>query len=239
MAERVLGTDRAPVQRLVDTSAEFAFDVHVPFDYSRGVGGDPSAESALSEDLLRYSWASNAGITADSKVGDITAAGCRFGFNRKANLAPWVQPWSMKLACTNGMETTMPGLKMDARGLGVEEVMAELEAMAQQAFAAAEANISHFYDLRNVPVDNPERSLRAIARERGIPDRSLIRMLDLAPSDMLPETPTQFDLVNLITNLANHTAIRNDGGRLLLERAGGAVVTEHAARCPHCQHALA
>lgn len=239
VAERTLGTDQAPVQRLVDSSAEFAFDVHVPFDYERGVGGDRNSEIVLPEELLRHSWTSKAGITADSKVGDITAAGLRFGFDRKRNLSPWVMPWSMRLACTNGMEFTDNGLKLDARGLGVDEVLAELEALAEIAFSAAESNIVHFYDLRNTPVDNPERALRAIARERGIPDRSLVRMLDLAPSEILPPNPTQFDVVNLVTNLANHAAIRNDGGRLLLERAGGGIIAEHAARCGHCQHVLA
>lgn len=239
VAERVFG-DQAIVQRLIDTPAEFAFDVHVPFESDHGIGGDTSSLVDVPEEVLRYSWATGLPITEGSKVGDVTAAGARFGLDRKRGLAPTVQPWSMRLACTNGMENTSTGIRMDARGLSVDEVLAELEGMAQQAFAAAEANIAHFYDLRNNPVENPERALRAIARERGIPNRSLVNMLDLVPAGgIMPERPTEFDIVNLVTNLANRASVRNDGGRLLLERAGGGVVADHAARCSHCQTVLA
>ncbi len=51
----------------------------------------------------------------------------------------------------------------------------------------------------------------------------------------MPDDPSMFDVVNLVTNFANSPAVRNDGGRLLLERAGGSVVTDHATRCGHCQ----
>lgn len=238
-AERVFGTE-APIQRLIDSSAEFAFDVHVPFDSDHGVGGDREATVVIPEEITGYSWATHLPLTGTARVGDLTAAGARFGLDRKRGLAPTVQPWSMRLACTNGMENTQTGLRMDARGLDVEGVLAELEMMARQAFTAAEANISHFYDLRNQPVDNPERAIRAIARERGIPNRSMVAMLDLAPAEgILPDNPTQFDIVNLVTNLANRATVRNDGGRLLLERAGGQTVADHAARCGHCQHVLA
>lgn len=233
IAERVLGTDQAPIQRLVDTSAEFAFDVHVPINSNRGVGGDSEVDMDLSEDLLRYSWVSKSGITPTSKVGDLTAAGLRFNYDRKHNLAPSVQPWMMRLICTNGMTTIDSGLKVDARGLSVEGVLAEIEAAAEVAFSRVEAQIAHFYDLRNTPVVNPERALRAIAREQGVPDRSLVRMLDLAPA-VLPDNASMFDVLNVLTNLANHTSIHNDGGRLLLENAGGAVIADHEARCTHC-----
>lgn len=238
IAGRVFG-ESAPVQRLLDSSAEFGFDVHVPFDSDHGIGGDRSATVVIPEEITGYSWASHLPLTGTARVGDLTAAGARFGLDIKRGLAPTVTPWSMRLACTNGMETLSEATKIDARGLDVEAVMAELEAAARIAFANAEGNISHFYDLRNQPVDNPERAIRAIARERGIPDRSMIQMLDMVPAEgVLPENPTQFDIVNLVTNLANRSSIRNNGGRLLLERAGGSIISDHALRCSHCQHAL-
>lgn len=238
VAEKVFGAE-APLQRLIDSSAEFSFDVHVPFDADHGVGGDRQAEVEIPEEITGYSWATHLPLTGAARVGDLTAAGARFGLDRKRGLAPTVQPWSMRLACTNGMENTSTGIKMDARGLDVDGVLAELEAMARQAFAAAEANIDHLYDLRNTPIDNPERAIRAIARERGIPNRSMVALLDLAPAEgVLPDAPTQFDIINMVTNLANRASVRNDGGRLLLERAGGQTVADHAARCAHCMTAL-
>jgi len=201
----------AKIARLVDERHFFGFDVYCPFEGEQfGVGGD-------------------------FEVDDLTAAGVRTEINLKQGLAPQVQPFSYRRVCTNGMETPMAGLKIDGRGNTVEEVLAELESMARLAFARAESDIQHFYELRDQPVDNPERAIRAIARERGIPDRSTIAIIDLASGEDLPDEPTMFDVVNLITNFANSPQIRNDGGRLLLERAGGGVVTDHAARCSHCQ----
>jgi hypothetical protein len=214
VAQRVLGTGAARVVRLVDDPQEFAFDVVVPADYDRGVGGDP-------------------------RVGDITVGGIRFGYGRKRNLAPWVQPYTHRLLCTNGQSVEDPGLRVDARGAGIDDVLAELEAAARRAFGRTSDLIRHFYDLRSVRVDNPERTIAAVSRERGIPDRSLVRLIDLARSEALPDAPSMFDVVNLITNLANDPAIRNDGGRLILENAGGAVVAAHEARCSHCKQKVA
>lgn len=235
VAEKVLGTSEGLVQRLVNEPGEFSFDVHVPFDYDRGVGGDPGSLLDLPEALQGVDWVPARG----NEVGDVTAGGLRFGVDLKRGLAPWVQPWMMRLICTNGMETTDDGLKVDARGQTVDEVLAEIEAQAQRAFSRVEAQIEHFYRLREQKVANPERALRAIARERGIPDRSMVRLFDLASGSALPDEPSMFDLVNLVTNLANDPAIKNDGGRLLLERAGGAVVIEEAARCGHCLQKVA
>lgn len=236
VAGRVLGSMESPVQRMINDSANFAFDVHVPITAERGVKGDAGAEQ-MPEDLLRYSWVTKSGITDMSQVGDVTAAGLRISMDRKRNLAPTVQPWMMRLACTNGMETTTQMTKIDARGMSVEEVLLDLEAKAQIAFERVESEIDHFYDMRNVRVDNPERRLRAIARERNIPDRSLMRMLDVAPEALGSET-SEFDIACLISNFGNHSSTRNDGGRLLLERGAGAAVSQHTVRCTSCNHML-
>lgn len=199
------------VARLIDEPHQFAFDAYSPFD------------------------AENFGIGGDFAEGDLTAAGVRIDVNLKQGLAPSVQPYTYRRFCTNGMETPMAGVKIDARGQSVEEVLAELESMAQLAFAQAEKDVEHFYELRNQPVDNPERAITAIARERGIPNRSTMAILQLAAGEDLPDDPSMFDVVNLITNYANAPAVNRDGGRLILERAGGAVVSDHASRCGHCQ----
>lgn len=237
VADNVLGSHDAPVQRLVDTASEFSFDVHVPLNSDRGVGGDFSSEVEVPEALLGYSWTTNAPVSRDNRVGDITAGGLRMHLDMKRGLSPSVQPFLFRLACTNGMETTTELTKVDARGMSVDEVLADINAKAELAFSRVEREMEHFYNMRDTRVENPERRLRAIARERGIPDRSLMRMLDSAP-EALGDSPSEFDVVNHLTNAANHSAVRNDGGRLLLERAGGAVVNDHAARCSRCHHAL-
>lgn len=233
IASRVLGAD-APVQRLIQGN-EFSFDAHVPFDSKKGVGGDKSSKVVVPEKLKTYSWTSKVPIDSKNRVGDITAGGLRFGLDIKRGLTPWLQKWMLRLACTNGMETTDESLRVDGRGMTVEEVLADLNAQAERAFSQVENDIEHFYRLREQKVNNPERVLIRTARERGIPERSLQAALALAPSGALPDHPSMFDITNLITNLANSPNMRNDGGRLILERAGGSLVNDEAPRCPHCQ----
>lgn len=211
----VFGDSDPVITRLVDEVNFFGFDAAVPFD------ADDEKGRAF-------------GVGGDFEQGDLTASGVRIGMNLKQGLSPEVAPYNFRRFCTNGMEAPMVGLKIDSRGQTVEEVMAELEAMARLAFAQAEKDIEHFYSLREERVDNPERAIRRIARERGIPDRSVVAIQDLAAGEDLPDEPTMFDVVNLVTNFANAPQVRNDGGRLLLERAGGAVVSDHASRCGHC-----
>ncbi len=204
------GDSNPQVARLVDERHVFAFDAYSPFD---------------AEDF---------GIGGDFEEGDLTAAGVRIEINLKQGLTPTVQPYSYRRICTNGMETPMAGIKIEGRGQSVEEVLAEVEGMARLAFAQAEKDIEHFYQMREVRVDNPERHVGRIAREHGIPNRSMVEILRLASSDALPDNPSMFDVVNLVTNFANSPQVRNDGGRILLERAGGAVVADHSSRCGHC-----
>lgn len=234
---RVIDSDEAPIQRLVDSSAEFSFDVHVPLHSSRGVGGDRGASVEMPEALTTYSWTTGAEVTNLSEVGDITAAGLRVELDIKRGLSPSVQPWMMRLACTNGMETTTRMTRMDIRGMTVEEVLAEMEEKAELAFSRVEREIEHFYDLRERRISGDvETWLRATAAERGISDRNLVRMMAMAP-EVLGSNPSEFDAINLITNFANRPDVRH-GARLGLERAGGTVVTDEALRCSQCQHTL-
>jgi hypothetical protein len=215
VATRVIDPS-APVVEWWRTGDEFRLDVMAPDNFDRGIGGDPA-------------------------VGDITRGGIRIGQDLKHNLAPWAQPWAFRLICTNGMEIPDRGLKVDARGQTVDEVLAEFEAIADRAFRRVESDISAFYDLRTRRVENPERTLIRMAEERGLPDRTILRLVDRIPA-LTNETGgviTEFDLVNLMTNQANDPGIRRRAGaRRALELAGGAIVTEHAERCGHCQSKL-
>lgn len=181
--------------------------------------------------------------TGDPAVGDLTAAGLRFGQNRSRNLAPWVEEFAFRLVCTNGMELPDSGLpRIDARGSSVEEVLASLEARAQEAFGRVEAQIAHFYDLRNQPVQgDASQALLRMAQEHGLPDRTAMTLVrDRLPAALAEgEAATMFHLVNIITNEANNPAIANrTSSRRAMEVAGGTAVTHHADRCRTCQSRL-
>lgn len=234
IATRVLGSE-AVVQRLVDETGEFAFDVHVPFTGNSGVYGDSTSLVEVPDNFGRYSWASGVAIDDKSRVQDLTAAGLRFGADLTRGLSPWIQPWSMRLACTNGMETTDAGLKVDARGQTVDEVLSELESMAEVAFARQEQQIEHFYNLRNERVDDPAGTINRLARERGLSARVRLHLIDLIPT--LPEQPSMFDIVNMLSNTANDRNILG-GTRMALESASGQIIADDAARCGNCHQVV-
>ena len=224
VAQRVIAPS-AKVIECFHTPAEFRLDVVAPSALKRGWGGDkPSGKD---------------------KVGDLTAGGLRIAFDLKHNLAPSVQKFMYRLACTNGLSILEPGHKIDARGDTVEEVLAEFERIADLAFREVEHDIAAYYDLRNVPVENPQVELRRIARENRLPDRTLVTLIDYSVGDDeegrpgLPDNPSMFDVVNLLTNFINdpdHPV--KDGVRRQIEQVGGAVVNDHAARCGHCRARL-
>jgi hypothetical protein len=214
IASRVLSPDADVVE--VNVSPELVqFEVVAPESLERGWGGD-------------------------RQVNDLTVGGIRMGQNRKANTAPFVQPYLYRLICTNGMETRDDLLKVDARGQTVDELLVSLEMQARQAFGRVESEIASFYDLRNERVSDPTQTLIRMAGEAGLSDRTV-----LAIAERLPEftqdasNVTMFDLINSITNAANDPAIRNRVAvRRTMEQAGGQQVISHIARCGHCRGRL-
>ena len=205
----------SPVVEWGKTVDDFRADVIVPEGFDRGIGGDPA-------------------------VGDITRGGVRIGLDMKHGLAPSVQPYMYRLICTNGMETADAGLRVDARGASVEEVLAEFEALADRAFRRVEADMQAFYDLRNERVDNPERTIARVGTERGLPARTIAELVERAPSILDEDgNATMFGVVNLITNAANDPRIRRRiSSRRALEVVGGGIITSHADRCGTCHGKL-
>ena len=209
--------DEAEVVSAVIEPTQFALDVIAPEGFDRGIGGDP-------------------------QVGDITRGGITIEQDRKRNLAPTVSPYLYRLFCTNGMVTRNELDKVDARGQGVDEVLTELELIAERAFGRVEQEIEAFYSLRDQEVDNPERTLYRMAQERGLPDRMTNRLLERIPAwieGREDEAVSMFDLTNIITNQANEPSIRSRRNvARRLEEAGGTVVTDHVERCTRCQQAI-
>lgn len=172
----------------------------------------------------------------DAQVGDLSRGGLRFGQDTQHNLAPWVQQYVYRLICTNGMEIPSNAYKFDGRGNSAEQMITHLEEMARKAFEEVESQMVAFYDLRSQKVTNGIQLLRRMAQEQGLPDRVISSMEDRLPSLIEdPTDTTMFDIVNIITNQANHEDFFGRANvRRNLHRAGGAVTTDHAARCRTC-----
>lgn len=170
------------------------------------------------------------------EVGDIRG-GLRVGLSTTSKLAPWVNPYTYTLICTNGMETVDDDLRFDARGMDVNEVMIEFEMMARRAFSRVDDAIHGLQALREQPVNDLSQALVRVGQEHNLPERVRMELVERVPA-YLEETnaePTMFDVINLVTNQANAPRLRNRySARQQLERAGGSVVSDHADRCSHC-----
>lgn len=230
------GGDATGITRILPPDKQVVDPRHIVGIASSIMGEDAVVPSFVNTpDLFQFEAFSPTVESGDPAVNDLTRHGLRFGQDIKHNLAPWVQSYLYRLICTNGMEVPDESVKVDARGLSVEEVMDELELQARIAFAANERAIQAHYDLRSTPVPNPERVLLRIDNEHSL-GRPLRHIVEAAAAI---EEPTMFDVVNLITNHANAPGVRNRLNiRRRLETVGGAVVMEHAARCPQCMTAL-
>lgn len=209
---------KAPVHNFsYNPHGDFLLDVTVPIDFDTGWGGD-------------------------RKVGDLTGAGLRITQDlRKADQfhSPSVTLLLHRLVCTNGMECAYEEDHIDGRMGTVDEVLAEFEMLADRVFRQAERKIKEFYDMRKVPVEEPERRLLRVARENGIPDRTLLPILETAPHYLAEDgSMSEFDLVNLITNFANSSQVRRFPAQRALQQIGGTLVGEHSARCSTCQSKL-
>lgn len=192
-------------------------------------------------DVLVWDRHDDPGRVGKPHVNDITRAGLSFGQNTRSNLTPFVHPYMMRLVCTNGMTVRdAPEFKLDGRGKSVEEVMADLEVKAEAAFSEVERQITALDDMRNQSVGDLGQAILRMGREEHLSDRLITSAIATAPVLVEdPEDASLFDLVNVLTNLANHPDLeKRVGARQALEAAGGSLVSSHAARCPRCFSAL-
>jgi hypothetical protein len=210
----------APVVEWSADAEEFYLDVVAPEDHDFGRVGGPGA------------------------VGDITAGGIVITQNRKANQAPQVNTKLFRLACTNGYESASSGRKVDSRGASVEEILAELNRMANQAFAEVEAQAHSFYETRNETiVGDPTQAMIRLADEYGLPERTSGALARRVPEVISGlddgEELSMFHFINEITNFANQGPLTEHRNvRRTLYRAGGSLISEHHERCGTCRQRL-
>lgn len=214
VAAKVVGAD-APVISSFRDLKEYRFDVVVK-DGSEFQGGD-------------------------AKVNDITKGGLRFGQDTQHRLAPWVNTFLYRLVCTNGMEVAAATEhKVTLKGKSMAEVRVALEEAALTQMALVNNQITAFYDMRTKKVDDPYQLVRRLSREGRYPARVLSALEDRMPIAIPDQSDaTMFDVVNLITNMANHPDLLDrPNARRDLEAAGGVVIQDHIDRCPRCASAI-
>ena len=168
------------------TSKDFQFDVVVPGGYDRAT--------------LR-----------EAEVGAMRG-GLRVAMRNQTNIAPYMQPYTYRLECRNGMETRHDDLKFSARGLDLDELLVEFESMARRAFSRVDASMHALDDLHNQPVHDLTQALVRVGQEYELPERIILDMTARAPAFLNGQDPTLFTVVDMVTNEANNPAIRNRSG---------------------------
>jgi hypothetical protein len=175
------------------------------------------------------------GIGGDLAVGDITRGGLRIFQDRRKNMAPWVQPFLYRLECTNGLQTSDYGLRVEGRGKSIPDILNALKGAARRAFDRVEDDIKAYYDLRDRPISgDAAQYARRVAEELKLPARwsGMVQA-------MVGPGATEWDVVNLFTNLANSPQAADKRTlRQRLQIAGGAMVRHHAERCTVCQRRI-
>jgi hypothetical protein len=149
------------------------------------------------------------------QVGDLTRAGLSFWrANDNADLE--IQLYLERLACTNGMTTRSPESEFALTGETAEEIISQLEEAARKAFSHA-----------------GEAVVRAAGR-LGLPAGETRALALRVPSILAGDrTASMFDVVNLVTNLANSPAAR-PAARHRLHEAGGQLAAQHLELCAAC-----
>jgi hypothetical protein len=172
-------------------------------------------------------------IGGDPKVGDISHGGLRYTQDLRKHMMPQVQKLIYRLVCTNGMEIVDTTAKMDGRGSSHSEFLDSFEIISRRLYSEVEADIHHFYQLRQQPLGDASQAVLRVAEEQKLPERVATHLVRLVP-DMIPdENPSQFDLVNMFTNAALEPGVPS-GTRRRLEAIGGQIVIEQSARCTKC-----
>ena len=170
----------------------------------------------------------------DLAVNDITKGGVRIHQDRRANRTPEVHTFLYRLVCTNGME--MPtSARVEGRKSfeDDQELGNEVESLIVLALQEVGHSIEAHYALRNERVESPESTMRQMALDRGLSALMANRLAERVPTI---EEPTMFDLVNLMTNVANLSP-RSSRARSL-QQAAGHQVSRHDARCATCHKVI-
>lgn len=178
------------------------------------------------------------------RVFDITHGGVRIISHPSKAKAPTIERYFNRLICTNGVTMPVPDRRVTLRGNTVQEVLAEIESIAEQLMADMPRALQSYADLAQMEVPgNPLAYIRQIGKEMGIPERIIGKALDYAGAANFgrAEVPvTSYDVLQIFTSLANNDSVRYETGRKL-QHLGGVLVhrgEEMNHRCAACERPL-
>jgi len=176
-------------------------------------------------------------INAEPKkrVGDVTKAGITLLENRSNVLTSYevnVGGFLYRLSCSNGAVTRTESLHRIG-GKTVEEILNGVGNTTRKVFeVVSKEDLLQFVHLDDVKAEDPSNLVHRLSRDSRIPASLERRILDRIPE--LGLNPTMYDVINLVTSVANDEKLSIRNSRLL-QVMGGQLTISAEHRCPTCK----
>ena len=170
---------------------------------------------------------------------DVTHGGIRFRIVTDFRARPpEVYTYLNRRVCTNGMCIADPQYKLTLQGRTVDEVIREMESTAQDLWGKLPETLEKFRSTADISVPGEvSHFIHAVAAEHGVGFRVTAEAINRVGE--LPPAPTLYDVINLLTSIANEDVTYRT--RESLQFLGGAMASQPEAfshRCTSCQHLL-
>ena len=181
----------------------------------------------------------DARIEGRKEVGDITHGGVRILANPIEAKPPKVLTYLHRLWCTNGSTSPEHEGAINIKGSNVDEVLAELELVAQKVMGDLDKKLAAYAALADRrPPGSPTRFAYQLGREYNLTQRIMDRVIERVA--VLPEDASLYDVQQVFTQLANGNV--NYRTMTALQHLGGdmAFATDHVVhRCETCERLAA
>lgn len=148
------------------------------------------AINRINRGYMEVRFVSNVAQSPAKRVGDATHTGVWVTTNGFVSTTPYI----VRLVCTNGMLRTTPLDKYESG----HEIPVFIKNF-RRCLDSAKELCSDFMSTDDKPVADPHKLLINICRHFGISPRNQYKILALLPT--LPDNPTGYDLVNLVTSV--------------------------------------
>lgn len=153
-------------------------------------------------------------------IDDVSHAGVWVRSNGAVEVGSYV----LRLACTNGALRAYERIGAKSK----DAILAAIPLRIQAAYQDSRDMLMEFVGREDHPAENPTAMINQLVRNAGQGSKRLQVLIDAMPT--LPDRPTQYDVINMITAQAH-----NDGLSDAFEWMGGQSIREFmASSCTHC-----
>lgn len=211
-----------------------------------GLGDRPNADGILSLPMTDEDTALvlPEEVRREARVFDITHGGVRVVAYPNQAKAPVVERYFNRLICTNGLTMPVADARVTLRGNTVEEVIADMERAAEHLLGSMDEALERYAALSDIPVvGNVAAFIQQVGIEAGIPAKLIQQAITYAGgAGLLREgaAPTSYDVMNILTSIANNDSVRFST-RNRLQALGGLFVAQGQRlmeRCSSCERPM-